>query len=149
MSEEGSAPGPDPLAAARDLQRALEGMTVQLGAVKADVRRGKRLIVGLAVSLVLDVALTIGVTVAAVQSGDASRRAAATVTQLHASELSACRQANVNRVQDIAIWNQLLADLAPPPARTVKVRAELAVLSRLIAVKDTPRDCTSLYSTRG
>ena len=159
VSEDSSVLGSDPIQTAKDLQHALEGMTKQLTAVRATVRRGKRMIIALAVSLALDVALTAGVTVAAVQSGDASSRAAdasahaaAAVTQLraiqaasHANQLAACQQANVNRTQDAAVLNQLLADLAPPAVRTPEVEAELAVLNRLIKAKDTPHDCAAVY----
>lgn len=131
--------------AARDLSDALKAMTRQLAEVKATVRRSRRVIIAIAVSLVLDVGLTVGVTIAAVQAGDASGKASATIRQLHASQVSACRGANVNRGQDIAIWNQFLADLAPPAARTPKVRAELAGINRLIRVKDTPRNCVAIY----
>ena len=137
--------GADPLQTARDLSDALNAMTRQLGEVKATVRRSRRFIIALAVSLVLDVALTIGVSVAAIQANDASGKASATITQLHASNLAACRQANVTRRQDIAIWNQFLADLAPPAARTPKVAAELAGINKLIRVKDTPRNCATAY----
>jgi hypothetical protein len=137
--------GDDPQKTARDLQRALEGMTEQLGQVKASLRRGKRVVAALVVSLILDVALTIGVSVAAIQANDASGKASATITQLHASNLSACRQGNVNRRQDIAIWNKLLGDLAPPAVRTPKVAAELAGINKLIQVKDTPHDCSLIY----
>jgi hypothetical protein len=137
--------GDDPQKTARDLQRALEGMTEQLGQVKASLRRGKRVVAALVVSLILDVALTIGVSVAAFQANDASGKASATITQLHASNLAACRQANVIRVEDVAIWNKFLADLAPPAARTPKVAAELAGINKLIQVKDTPHDCSAVY----
>lgn len=147
--DSGGVLGPDPVQTARDLQAALEGMTGQLAAVKATVRRSRRVIIALAVSLLLDVCLTVGVTVAAVQSGDASGRAGDAVAQLHASNLSACRQANVNRAQDIAIWDTFLSELAPPAARTAAVKAKLAVINTAIRVKDTPRDCARLYATKG
>jgi hypothetical protein len=149
VSEDGSMLGPDPQQTARDLQAALEGMTRQLAAVRKTVRGNRRVIIALAVSLFLDVCLTVEVTVAAVQSGDASSRAAGTVTQLHASQVSACQLANVNRAQDIAIWDTFLAELAPPAARTPAVKAKLAVINAAIRVKDTPRDCTRLYATKG
>jgi hypothetical protein len=139
--------GPDPLQTARDLADSLRGMTRQLTAVKATVRRSKRVIIGLAVSLVLDIALTVTVTITAVQSGDASSQASDSVTQLHASNVSACQQANVNRAQDIAIWDTFLAELAPPSARTPAVTAKLAVINAAIRVKDTPRNCAALYAT--
>jgi hypothetical protein len=147
--DSGSVLGPDPLRTARELQGALEGMTGQLAAVRKTVRLGKRVIIALAISLFLDVCLTVGVTIAAIQSGDASARASSTVTQLHASQVSACQQANVNRAQDIAIWNTFLDQLSPPAARTPAVTAKLAVINAAIRVKDTPRDCTKLYATKG
>lgn len=149
MSDTDSPLGADPLQTARDLQGALEAMTAQLTAVKATVRRSKRVIITLAVSLLLDIALTAGVTVATVQAGGASARASATVTQLHASNISACQQANTDRAQDIAIWNAFLDELAPPAARTPAVTAKLAVINARIRVKDTPRDCARLYATTG
>lgn len=141
MSDE-SVLGPDPLRTARELQQALEGMTKQLAAVKATVRRSRRVIVALCVSLALDVCLTIGVAVATIQSSDASSRASSTVTQLHSSNISACRQANVSRGEDIAIWDRLLKVPAGVPAAA---RAEVADLERLVGVKDKPRDCNALY----
>lgn len=141
----GSMLGEDPQETARALTAALQDMTKQLAGVKATVRRGKRVIAALVISLVLDVALTVGVSIAAVQASDASGKASATITQLHASNVSACRKANVNRAEDVAIWNQFLADLAPPAARTAKVRAELAGINRLIRIKDTLRNCAAAY----
>ena len=140
--------GADPLQTARDLSDALNAMTRQLGDVKATVRRSRRFIIALAISLVLDVALTIGVTVAAFEANNASGKASATITQLHASNLAACRQTNMNRGQDTAVWNKLLADLAPPKARTRKVRRELSGINKLIRIKDSPHDCTAVYKLR-
>lgn len=145
MNEGGSMLGKDPVATAQALQQALEGMTKQLGQVKTTLRRSKRVIIAVTAGLVLDVALTLVVTHAAIQANDASSKASATITQLHASNVSACRQGNVTRRQDIAIWNKFLGDLAPPAARTGKVSAELAGINKLIRVKDTPHNCAAIY----
>lgn len=149
-----STPGqPD---AAGSLTAALEGMdrlTVALDGMSARLREvsGRlavaeesahrlRLIVrALVVSFCLDLLVTAGFGYNTVQVNDAQ---GATRT----SEVSACQQANVNRVQDIAIWNRFLGDIAPPGApQTAKVKAELAEINHLIKVKDTPRDCQSQY----
>lgn len=67
-------------------------------------------------------------------------------TALHNSSVSQCQQNNMNRREDIAIWNQFLGDLAPPGTpQTAKVRAELAQINALIKVKDTPRNCVKAY----
>lgn len=140
--------GDDPQRTARDLQGALEGMTEQLAQVKVTIRRSKRVIAALVVSLILDVALTIGVSGDAVKANDASSKASATIAQLHASNVSACRQGNVTRRQDVAIWHKLLGDLAPAAVRTRKVRAELAGINKLIRKKDTPHNCAAIYRLR-
>jgi hypothetical protein len=166
--------GPDPLAVIGELTAALEGVRDDLRSFRGELRsvredseardkalaraghRRNRVIIALIVSFCLDVALTIGVTVATVRAGDASNRAAvassltaATVAQLHASNISACKQANVNRAQDIAIWDTFLGELAPPSARTPAVAAKLAVINAKIRVKDAPRNCAALYATKG
>lgn len=140
-------PGPD-----RDALEAAEGLTAALGgirddlgalrleleAARKDVRRSKRIIAGLVISFCVDLVVTAGFgynTVRVNDTQDASR----------ANLISACRQANVNRGQDIAIWNKFLGDLVPAPARTGKVQAELAGINQLIRIKDTPRNCVTLY----
>lgn len=154
----GPDPGPPPggaLAAIGGLQGAIEAMSEDLQTVSgrlASTEKRERLlrhvITGLCTAFVLDVALTIGVAVATAQAHSASSRANATVTQLHSSNLNACRQGNVTRGQDAAVWSQLLSDLAPAKDRTPAVRKELAGINRRIAVKDTPRDCPALYRTK-
>ena len=119
-------------------RRASEKRDAQLA---RDARRARRIIVGLVVSFCLDLAVTGGLAYNTVRVND-------TQDASHASEISACRQANVNRGQDIAIWNKFLGDLAPPSARTGKVAAELAGINHLIRIKDTPRNCVALYSNR-
>jgi hypothetical protein len=63
----------------------------------------------------------------------------------HTSNIQQCQLANTTRLQDIAIWNQFLDDIAPPAKQTAAVKTELAKINHLIAVKDTPRDCAAAY----
>lgn len=128
----------DALAAAQSLTASLDAMTGELSRLRAYGKRNRRIIVGLVVSLCLDLLITAGFGYNTIRVNDAQD---ATRT----SEISACQQANVNRAQDIAIWNSFLGDLAPA-AQTPKVKAELAGLSKLVRIKDAPRDCQSLYA---
>jgi hypothetical protein len=120
----------------------LKSLRRELETARKDVRRSQNIITGLVISFCLDLAVTGLVgwnTIRVNDTQDASR----------ASAISACRQANVNRRQDIAIWDRFLDDIAPPAARaktTPKVRAELTEINRLIRVKDAPRNCVVLYS---
>lgn len=149
MSETGAGPlGPDPLAAARALQQALEGMTKQLAAVKATVRRGKRVIIALAVSLVLDVALTIGVTITAAQAHDASARANSTVAQLHATQVNACNAGNQTRAAEIQLWNHIASLTVGPQTPAAQRKADeqlLAFVRQTFAAKN----CAKIYATKG
>lgn len=158
MSED-SVLGPDPIQTAKALTDALEGMTKQLAAVKATVARGKRIIIGLAVSLVLDVALTVVVTLTAAQAHDtaaqahdASARANATVTQLHAIQVSSCNAGNGTRAAEIQLWTHLAAVSTPPagstPAQAAKDRQAIAALLTYVRQVFKPRDCAKIYATR-
>lgn len=150
----------DAVAAAEGLTAALSGVREDLTSLRdelgtarkasekrdaqlaKDARRAKNIIRALAVSFCLDLIVTGGLAYNTVRVND-------TQDAGRASEIAACRQANVNRREDIAIWDRFLDDIAPPSARaktTPKIRAELAGLARLIRVKDTPRDCVAFYS---
>lgn len=146
----------DPLAAAEGLTSALEDVRDELRSLRGelksvreasetrdahlaeDAKRSRRIITALAVSFCLDLLITAGF-------GYNTVRVNETQNASHANQVAACRQANVNRAEDVAIWNQFLTDLAPPAARTAKVRAELAGIYRLIRIKDKPRNCTAVY----
>jgi hypothetical protein len=134
------------LAAAQGLTEALDAVSGQLKAVRdrltvteKDARRNRHIIIGLVVSFCLDLLVTAGFGWNTVQVNGAQNAS-------HDSQISACRQANTNRAEDIAIWNQFLGDIAPAAAQTPKVKTELAEINKLIAVKDTPRNCTALYA---
>jgi hypothetical protein len=154
MTEPPAGPlGSDPLATAQALQNALEGMTRQLSQVQAAVRRGRRIILALAASLVLDVSLTAAVSVAAVQAHSASTRANATVSELHAAQVSSCQAANQTRAQEVRLWVHLAQVSSPEPGLTPKQKAqgEAEVTALLAYVKAifAPRDCQAAYRLPG
>jgi hypothetical protein len=155
--------GPDPLAVIGDLTAALEGTRTDLRSLRdklesvrqdsegrdallaRSARRSRQVITGLVISFCADLLVTAGFGWNTIRVNDAQDATRAIQVASHASEVSACEQANVNRAQDRAVFNQLLADLAPPPVRTPAVKAKLTVINRLIAAKDTPHDCAAVY----
>lgn len=75
--------------------------------------------------------------------------AIANSNSIRANEIRQCQLANVTRQQDIAIWNRLLnVSPAARKAETPAQRAEVKDLERLVAVKDSPRDCNAAFSSR-
>ena len=130
--------GPDPaMAAAADLTESFQAMTAQMKRLTRSESRNRRIITGLAVSICLDVAITIGLTAVTIRQDDVQNA-------LRASDIRQCQLANDARDQDVAIWNRLL--VFPPGSHpTAGQRAEVADLERLVRVKDTPRDCEKAF----
>ena len=149
-----SEPVPDreALETAQALTEALTGTREQVAALTAAVKRSRRHIFALAVSLLLDVALTVVVAIFAVQAHSASTSAShadATVAELHATQVAGCQAGNAERAEQTALWTHLAAISKPPPHLT---RRQLAANKREIAallayVKHTfaPRDCQKAY----
>jgi hypothetical protein len=132
--------GMDRLTVALDgMSERLREVSGRLSVAEESAHRLRLIVRALVVSFCLDLLITAGFGYNTVRVNGAQ-------DATHTSEVSACQQANVNRSQDIAIWNRFLGDIAPPGTpRTAKVKAELAEINKLIKVKDTPRDCQSLY----
>jgi hypothetical protein len=140
--------GPDPLAVIGELTAALEGARDDLRSLRDELetdrkaseardaalasagRRRGRIIAALAVSFCLDLLITAGFGWNTVRVNDA-------VTAGQQNAVSSCQQSNVNRVEDIAIWNRILG--AQPASAAAK--AEIADVKRLVKIKDTPHVC--------
>jgi uncharacterized protein HemX len=120
--------------AARAIGIAQEATRTQ-SAIVAQQGKSRRNLRWLAVSVVLDVALSVAL--GALAFGQAH-----TSEAIHNSQVSACQQANVKRAQDVAVWNRLLR---LPPTATSAQKTEIAELEKLVGVKDAPRDCAALY----
>jgi len=128
---------------ARDLTGALEGMTAQLAALDAYGHRSRRMIWGLIVSITLDLILTAGIAVTAIQAHNAdtsasAARAVAAVAQQDNRAL--CEASNVSRAQQLGLWDYLFSLAGKPAtARTAKLDAEFL---HHVAVVFAPRDCS-------
>jgi hypothetical protein len=168
MSETPPEPaGPDPLEVIAELTAALEGVRGDLQSFRDELKsvreeseardkalahaghRRNRMIIALAASFCIDLLITGALAWNTVRVNDAQDAASATVAQLHASNVSACEQANADRTRDIAIWDTFLNEVAPPATRSAAVKAKVAVINAKIRVKDAPRNCQQLYSTGG
>lgn len=155
-------PDPDALETAHELTEALGAMTGQLRAVQRELqavnerlaraekrqdradnlsKRIRHLVAALIVSFCLDLAVTAGFGYNTVRLNDTQNAARQTL-------VTACRGANVNRAEDIAVWNTFFTVAAPPASRTPKVRELIAAIDAKVRIKDRPRDCISVYGTR-
>jgi len=145
---------------ARDLTGALNRLAGRLEEVKAgsedrDVqlanrdaqlatygRRNRHLIWIAIISLALDMILTAGLTVVAIQAHHASSAAASARTAASAvarSDRDLCLSSNASRAQQVSLWNYILALSRPPatPAERERVTTFKAHLQQLFA----PRNC--------
>lgn len=156
MSE--TTPDPDALQAARELTVALGEMAGQLRVVnerqdKADKRqertdkfskRIQRIVLGLVVSLVLDVTLTAIVTVFAFQANTASAQASATIAELHATQIGACEIGNQTLAKQVVLWEHIF-QLSTTTRTTPAERKTDAQLLAFIRQTFHARDCPAIY----
>jgi hypothetical protein len=147
--------GSNPMRTAAELTAALAAMTAQLSEttaqlaeVKKTVRRSRTAIITIAASLILDLALTIVISVTAVAAHDASAQASATVGALHATQVSTCESGNQTRTQEVALWLHIyaLSDVKHAPASVRKADDNLIAYIRGVF---RPRNCKSVYHLQG
>jgi hypothetical protein len=142
-----SEPTPDreALDTAKGLTDALKGVRDELQRLNERVSRSRHMIFALALSLCVDVALTVILGLVAVQAHDASNQAASATSQArhaYASNFALCQASNTSRRQTIGVWDTLLGDLGKPKTQAARVfeQSFKAYLARTYA----PRDCKSL-----
>lgn len=137
-----TAASPDPaLTRLEHLSSVLDGVAAQLAAVAGREARTRKITWALAVSLVLDVALTIVVTVltfAAIHDTSAVRTAQA---GLHASQLAACAAGNQSHAEQRQLWGHVIAQAAAGPGSNKTGLDQFqAYINRTFA----PVDCAKL-----
>jgi hypothetical protein len=116
----------------------MEGLTAQLANVARYGRTSRHLIWGLVVSLILDVTLTVFVSVIAVQANNASN----TAQHAYASNVALCVAGNVSRQQNEGLWLFFLK-LLGAPKEPAAIHAE-ALLRAELAKVFGPRNCAAL-----
>lgn len=122
--------------------RAMENLGGKVTDLAGRVHKDRRLIAGLAVSLILDLALTVVVAVFAVQAHDANTsaqaaKAVAVVAQQNNRNL--CLSGNESRGQQHGLWLYLF-QLAGPP-KTAQGRKLTAKFEEHLNTVFSPRDC--------
>jgi hypothetical protein len=131
-------PEQDPAVTAADgLSASLTAMTLQLGKLGKRQRRQRRLVIGLVVSICLDLLITAGLGYNTIRQNDVQNG-------IRASDIRQCQLTNTARAQDIAIWNRLLTIPAGAPSSAAQ-KSEVADLERLVRAKDKPRDCAAAF----
>jgi hypothetical protein len=147
---------------AQALTDALNAMTGQLEAVRtgsedrdkalaASGRRTRRIIIGTAASVVLDIALTVLVTIVAVQASSASSSAA----QTRNASVVSCQASNVTRAQEVGLWTHLVSvsEAGPHPGQTAaqlkRNEQALAAFLKYVGTVFAPRDCQQIYGAHG
>lgn len=153
---------PDPVGTARQLADALNGLSARLDAVKEDsehrdemlTRYGhasrRRIWLSFAL-LTVDIALTVVVSVFAVQAHNAST----TANELRTASIAACQAANVTRAQNRQLWDHLLDISAATPPRPGETKTQIAAAQKTavafrayVAHVFHSLPCTSLYKGR-
>jgi hypothetical protein len=142
-----SEPTPDSeaLATAKGLTGALEAIGEKIEGLTGAVATSRHMIIALAVSLCIDVALTIVVAVFAVQAHDASDSAVAarlTAAVAARDNRALCLSGNVARAEQIEPWEDLLA-LSKPPKTAAQKRLVDEFVAKLHKIYE-PRDCSHI-----
>lgn len=133
------------VAAARRLTGSLDGVHAELKRLNAYTHRTRHIVWAIVVSLVLDLILTAVVVIGSVQL----EHNKATLTQVHATQVSACAIGNRLRDEQRQLWYHIVAVSKPPPHLTVaQARKRTAALAAFLGYvrKVLPAlDCARLY----
>jgi hypothetical protein len=145
------------LTLASALSETLEEIARRLDLYSAFGRRSRRIIIALAVSFVLDVTLTVVLSIVAIQAhGTASTNAQLVEelhvqqTALHAAQLTVCANGNVFRADQNTIWRDFISLITKPaagepPAQVAKTDQLAMQFLTYVAAVNHPVDCAALY----
>jgi hypothetical protein len=123
------------LSIARQATETQEKIVIQQGKSRRNIRL-------IAVSVALDVALSVSLIFLAVGQASVS-------DQIHRSQVTACGIGNGNRAAQIRLWDHVIAISKAPPGETAAQRtarlAKLAAFRAYVRTTFHPVDCTALY----
>ncbi len=124
-----------------ELEKKLEKNPIdeQIATIAKDVHRGKRNQVILALSILLDLLLTVGFGYLAIQSSATASRAESNETAL----IARCEETNKARVKNAALWNYLI-DQSEPAPRTPEQQKFRDDFITLKNETFAPTDCSKL-----
>jgi len=116
-------------------------MSEQVVAMVKIVKRDRRLIRGLAISVALDILLSIGIAFIAVTATSAKSQAEEAQDNARVS----CLAANETRLAQIQLWDYVLS-LASPGSQTPAQKAQIEQFRIYVAQVFAQRDCDNLAS---
>jgi hypothetical protein len=135
------------LEAADRLERSMSALTAEMQSLGAYGKRNRHLIVGLAISLVLDLALSVVVWMVAAQAREASDRAAeasSAASLNRQAQVVTCESGNEARAAQVRLWSTVL-DLSAQVSPQTPERARAADEFRAYVVRTfAPRDCQAV-----
>lgn len=132
------------LAAAARLEESMGDLTGEIGALRNYGHRNRSLIRWLAVSLCLDVILSVALGIVALQANSASNRATEATSQAVQNKANAritCEVANASRAAQISLWIYVLDASDQNPELTASQRAQLKGLRTYVGQVFAQRDC--------
>lgn len=137
-----SQPGDDAtLAAAERLSTSMDGLREDIGTLRSYGKRNRHFIWTLAVSLVLDVVLSVAVAVIAVQAN----QAASAADRNRDTQRVTCESANESRAANRSLWGAILdASNQANPNATPAQRNQVEGLRWFVNQVFAPRDCAHL-----
>ncbi|MET9262422.1 hypothetical protein [Amycolatopsis sp. NPDC004079] len=129
------------IAAASRLQESVVDLKEEISGLRTYGRRNRHLIVGLAISLALDVLLTIGVIIAAVTANRAGDLAAAN----RQTQIDTCTASNDTRNASRNLWNYVLDTVAKSPENaTAERKQHIAEFRTYMQTAYADRDCSQI-----
>lgn len=129
------------IAAANSLQESVVDLKQEIGGLRSYGRRNRHLIIGLAISLALDVFLTIGVIIAAVTANNAGALADAN----RQNQIETCNASNQTRQASRNLWNYLLDTVEKSPQnQTPQRQQQIAEFRAYMQNAYVDRDCSRI-----
>ncbi|WP_370943994.1 hypothetical protein AB5J62_33475 [Amycolatopsis sp. cg5] len=133
-------PGPaETLRAAASLEESMSGLRDEMAALRQRSKRDRKWIVGLAVSLALDIVLSVVVAVVAVQASQANSLA----QQNRQTQVLTCEAGNQARSASVSLWTYVLdATAKEPENQTPQRKQQIEQFRTYMQNAYAQRDCT-------
>lgn len=129
------------IAAAGRLQESVVELKDELSSLREYGRRNRHLIVGLAISLALDVLLTVAVIIAAITANKAGDLAAAN----RQTQVDTCTAGNQTRQASRSLWNYVLDTVDKNPQnQTPERQRQIAEFRTYMENAYADRDCSRI-----
>jgi hypothetical protein len=129
------------LNAAADLQDSMAVLSGEIRALRTYGKRNRNYIVGLAVSLCLDLVLSIVVAFVAVSAAEANNQA----DQNRRTQIATCESSNQSRAVTVSLWNYVLDSAAKNDPTPQKLK-QISDFRAYMAQAYQQRDCSQAGS---